>query len=86
MDTITYSQVQELVNRLPSKKLQLAYSLLVDLADKEAYEISPQIHFMLLPSSERRRIMSQQAEQMVAHYEQEASERQTWQAGDFDEY
>ena len=87
MDTITHSQVQELVNRLPAKKLQLAYSLLVDLADKESSEISPQLNFMLLSLNERRRIMAQQAEQMVAHYEQTAHKRKIWQAGDFiDEY
>ena len=87
MDTITHSQVQELVNRLPAKKLPLAYDLLVDLADKESSEISPQLNFMLLPLNERRRIMAQQAEQMVSHYEETAHERKIWQAGDFiDEY
>jgi hypothetical protein len=86
MNAITYSQVKKLVKRLPAKKLPLAYSLLVDLA-KEADEPSPQLGFMLLPLSERRKIMAQQAEQMVAHYEQTESERQAWQGGDFvDEY
>ena len=83
MDTITHSQVQELVNQLPAKKLQLAYNLLVDLADKESSEISPQLNFMLLSVDERRRIMAQQAKQMVSHYKKTAHERETWQAGDF---
>ncbi len=39
--------------------------------------------FMLLPLTERRRLMADQAKQMMAHYEQTASERQAWQAGDF---
>lgn len=83
MDTIAYSQVQELVMRLPAQKLPLAYSLLADLVEEEADALSPQIQFMLLPLAERRRIMAQQAEKMIAHYEQSAAERQAWQAGDF---
>ena len=43
METITYSQVQKLVKRVPVAKLPFAYSLLVDLADKEADELSPQL-------------------------------------------
>jgi len=83
METIAYSQVQELVMRLPARKLPLAYSLLADLVEEEADALSPQIQFMLLPLAERRRIMAQQAEKMIAHYEQSAVERQAWQAGDF---
>ncbi|MDZ7289162.1 MAG: hypothetical protein ONB44_05730 [candidate division KSB1 bacterium] len=87
METITYSQVQDLVKRLPPAKLPLAYNLLADLADKEAEPLSPQLSFMLLPLNERRRIMTQQANQLIAHYEQTANERQEWQSGDFiDEY
>ena len=71
--------------RLPARKLRLAYSLLVDLIAEESDALSPQIRFMLLPLAERRRIMAQQAEKMITHYEQSAVERQAWQAGDFDE-
>lgn len=39
--------------------------------------------FMLLPITEHRRLMAEQAQQMLSHYEETASERQTWQAGDF---
>ncbi len=87
METITYTQVQDVVKRLPQKKLPIAYSLLVDLAEKEVDMLSPQLDFMFLPLSDRRRIMAQQAEKMVAYYEQTSDERQDWQAGEFiDEY
>ncbi len=87
METITYSQVQDLITRLPIAKLPLIYNWLIDLTAKETEQSSPQIDFMCLPLSERRRIMTQQAEEMVAHYEQTASEREIWQGGDFtDEY
>ena len=83
MKTITHSQVHEVVKRLPTKKLPIAYSLLVDLANKEVDMLSPQLDFMLLPLSDRRRIMAQQAKKMVDYYEQTSDERQDWQAGDF---
>ena len=87
METITHSQVQQLVMRLPEAKLHLAYQLLLELVDGEADELSPQLSFMRLPLDERRRILAEQAQQMVTHYEQTAAERQGWQAGDFvDEY
>lgn len=83
METITYSQVQDLVTRLPVTKLPLAHSFLIDLANNVAETSSPQLDFMRLPLSERRRIMEQQAQQLVAHYEQTAAEREVWQGGDF---
>ena len=86
MQNITYSQVQELVMRLPSKKLSTAYRLLVDLSASDTDLPSRQEEFMLLPLAERRRLMAEQAKQMVAHYEQTASERQAWQTGDFVDY
>ncbi len=87
METVTHSQVQELVSRLPATKLPFAFGLLSDLADKETDVQSPQLDFMLLPLSERRRIMAKQAEELIEHYKQTADERQPWQAGDFvDEY
>jgi hypothetical protein len=44
--------------------------------------------FMKLPIEERRRILAQQAEQMVEHYEEESArrERELWQGGDIVEY
>jgi len=69
--------------RLPARKLPLAYNLLVELVEKESDELTPQAQFMLLPLAKRKRILAQQAKQMVAHYEKSAVERQEWQAGDF---
>ncbi len=87
MEVITHAQVQEVVRRLPATKLPFVYNLLIDLADREMDSPSPQVDFMRLPLSERRRILALQAGQIQAHYEQTALERQTWQAGDFvDEY
>jgi hypothetical protein len=83
METITYSQVQDLVFRLPATKLPLVHSFLVDLTDNGADTPSPQLDFMRLPLNERRRVLEQQAQQMVAHYEQTAAEREIWQGGDF---
>ncbi|MBU2611042.1 MAG: hypothetical protein KJ606_08895 [Chloroflexi bacterium] len=83
METIAYAQIQELVMRLPARKLPLAYSLLIELVEKESDELSPQVQFMLLPLAERQRIMARQAKKMVTHYEESAVERQVWQAGDF---
>lgn len=83
MDAITYTQVQELVMRLPSTKLPLAYSLLVSLAENETEALPPQLDYFLLPPVERQRLLAQQAEQMLAHYEQTSVERESWQAGDF---
>ena len=81
--TITYSQVQELVMRLPIKKLPIAYRLLVDLSAGDIDSPSLQQDFMLLPITERRRLMAKQAQQMLSHYEETATERQVWQVGDF---
>lgn len=83
MKTITYSQIQKLLRQLPVTKLAFAYKLLVELADKKADMVLPQLDFMHLPLHKRRRIMAQQAEQIGTHYEQTANERQEWQAGDF---
>jgi hypothetical protein len=83
METITHSQLQDLVFRLPATKLPLAYSFLVDLASNDTDTRSPQLDFMQLSLSERRRILEQQARQMVAHYEQSTADREIWQGGDF---
>jgi len=86
MGTITYSQVRELVMRLPVKRLPIAYHLLVDLSVSDTDPLSFQEDFMRLPVAERRRLMAEQVEQTMACYEQTASERQAWQVGDFVEY
>jgi len=84
MDTITYSNIQELVRQLPTTKLRLAYNLLYELVTKETeLPSSSQLEFMRMKLDERHQILTQQAEQMVAHYKRTAVERQEWQAGDF---
>jgi hypothetical protein len=86
METITYDQVQELVRRLPIKKLPIIYRLLVHLNASKEDSSSLQHDFMLLPLKERRRLMAKQAKQIAAHYKETASERRDWQDGDFIEY
>ena len=83
METITYTQVQQLVEKLPEAKLALAYDLLLELVEKEIGPQSPQVEFMKLSVEEQQSLLSQQAEQMKTHYEQTADERTEWQAGDF---
>ena len=83
MEAITYTQVQQLIEKLPETKLPLVYHFLLELADKDVEPQSPQADFIRLSPEERHRLLSQQAEQMKAHYEQTADERTEWQAGDF---
>ena len=86
MESVSVADVQELVRQLPEDKLPHAYRLLRDLAAQHGTP-SPQVDFMHLPVSERRRLLTQQADEIVRHYEQSASERQDWQSGDFqDDY
>jgi len=87
MRTITYTQVQELVKQVPAAKLERAYSMILELTGKKTDTGSPQLDFMKLPLSERRKLMKQQAEQMEAYYKETRGERGEWQGGDFiDEY
>ncbi|MDE0681788.1 MAG: hypothetical protein OXI63_02625 [Candidatus Poribacteria bacterium] len=81
MKTITYAQVQQLVAKLPKNKLPSVYRLLSALTAAEAQ--SPQAAFLRLSVDERRQLLSEQAEQMKAYYEQTADERVEWQTGDF---
>ena len=83
MEAITYTQIQQLVEKLPETKLPLVYRFLLELADKDVEPQSPQADFMRLSPEERHQLLSEQAEQMKAHYEQTADERTEWQAGDF---
>ncbi len=82
MDSVTLTQVQELVERLPAQKLPTAYRLLDELIASDPPR-SFQEDFMRLPRDERRRLLSAQAKELATHYEQTASERETWQVGDF---
>jgi hypothetical protein len=86
MGSVSVAEVQELVSQLPEEKLPHAYRLLRDLAAQQDNS-SFQVDFMRLPVSERRRLLTQQAAEMVGHYEQTAADRQDWQSGDLqDEY
>ena len=83
MPTVTYGQVQDLVGRLPIQKLPIAYRFLADLTREEHVLSSPQREFLTLSVEERRKLLAQQALQLVAHYEETSDERAAWQAGDF---
>ena len=78
METITYDQVQQVVIQLPSRKLPLAYRLLKNLVKGETDALAPQQAFLRLPLAERRRIMTQQAEQLRDHYQHTEIERSEW--------
>ena len=83
METITYTQVQQLVEKLPETQLALAYHLLLGLVEEEVDSQSPQAEFMKLSVGEQQTLLSQQTGQMKIHYEQTADERTEWQSGDF---
>lgn len=80
MGSISIAEVQQLVSQVPEDKLPQAYRLLRDLAQPGAASL--QVEFMRLPVSERRRLFTAQAAEMVAYYEQTTAERQDWQNGD----
>ncbi len=82
METITYSQVQELVEQLPAERLPAAYQVLQELAGR-GETLESQLDFKQLPLAQRRRILARQAEELKARYEQSTDERSEWQAGDF---
>jgi len=54
----------------------------------DAISLEQRRDFLRLTISERRRILSQQAEDALRHYESEesVSERETWQGGDIVNY
>jgi hypothetical protein len=88
MNSVTYTQVQELISRLPVKKLPIAYEFLARLTDDESADQSLQEKFLSLSIMERRQLMAQQAEELLetSHYQETAVEREEWQGGDFIEY
>ncbi len=86
IEPVSYEKIQELVMQVPSNKLPILYHILVRvIADKENHS-SLQEKFMFMPIAERQKIMEQQAEQMITHYNKTALERQEWQHCDFIEY
>ena len=74
MKTVTYTQIEQLVKKLPKTKLPIAYHLLVDLINREVDEQSPQAAFMRLSLEKRRQRLAEQAKQMKEHYEQMSDE------------
>lgn len=88
MNSVTYVEVQELLSRLPMKKLPIAYEFLARLTDEESAEQSMQEKFLSLSLKERRQLLAQQAEELLetAYYQETAVDREEWQGGDFIEY
>ena len=82
METITYSQIQELVQQIPEERLPAAYKVLRELVER-GETLAAQVNFMRLPKAQRREILARQAEKMRGHYEDSAAERSQWQAGEF---
>ncbi len=78
MQTITYSEVHELVASLPSAKLPLAHKFLRDLIPEQTQATAPQKEFMALPLSERRRLLSKQAAELVDNYTRSRKDRELW--------
>ena len=58
------------------------------VSSEERMTLEQRRAFLKLPVAERRRILSQQAENAASHYESEQSvrEREAWQGGDIAEY
>ncbi len=83
METITYSQVYDLIKRLPPNKLLAAYRMLTELGNGELHTRSLAEEMMSLPIAERRRMLVEQAKQMEEFYRHTVDERSDWQAGDF---
>ena len=79
MNSVTYTQVQELVAHLPVTKLPRAFAMLKSLANEDVIAPSIQIKTLNLPLAERRRMLAKQAEEMLVHYEETSTEREEWQ-------
>ena len=58
------------------------------VSSEESMTLEQRRAFLKLPLAERRRLLSQQAEEAARHYESEQSvrEREAWQDGDIVEY
>jgi hypothetical protein len=82
METVTYSQVQDLVQQLPPQYLPAAYEMLRELTDRNETLHSP-ADLLRLPLAKRHEILARQADELKTHYALDADERAEWQAGDF---
>jgi hypothetical protein len=86
MQTVTYTQIQELVATLPQTQLPRAYELLRNLLPEMPQPSSPQREFMRLSLDERQHILSDQAAELVEHYTHAHEDREMWQGGDIEDY
>ncbi len=82
METITYSQVQDLVQQLPPQCLPTAYEMLRELSEGSEI-LQAQVDFKRLPLEKRREILARQTDELTAYYAETAGDRAEWQAGDF---
>jgi cell division protein FtsB len=82
VETLTYSQVQELVQQIAEARLPAAYQVLRELVDR-GETLEAQVNLLRLPPAERREILARQAEQLKDFYQDSAAERSEWQAGEF---
>jgi|HubBroStandDraft_4_1064222.scaffolds.fasta_scaffold1058691_1 hypothetical protein len=82
METITYSQVQDLVQQLSPQCLPAAYEMLQELTERGG-ALQSQVDFLRLPLTKRHEILARQAEELKAHCAETADQRNDWQAGDF---
>jgi hypothetical protein len=83
MRHVTQAEIHDLLSRLPAAKLPVAYNMLERLIADDIVLLPAQQDFLRLPHAESRRLLREQARQMVEHYEQTAAERTSWQAGQF---
>ncbi len=87
MQTITYTHLQQLVQKLPEAQLPNAYRLLLGLLSQEKKPAALPADVIKLPLEERRQLLARQAEQLKTVYEQDAEARTAWQTGQFaDDY
>jgi len=86
MQTVTYTQIQELVASLPQTQLPRAYELLRNLFPETPQSSSPQRDFLRLPLDERQHVLSDQAAELVEHYTHSHEDREMWQGGDIEDY
>ena len=82
METITYSQVQDLVQQLPPQCLPAAYEMLRELTDR-GETLQSQVDFLRLPLAKRHEVLARQAEELKPDYAESADDRADWQAGNF---
>jgi hypothetical protein len=74
METVTYSQVKDLVQQIPESRLPAAYRVLRELVDR-GETLEAQVNFMRLSLADRHDILARQAEQLRDYYQESAAPR-----------